>query len=94
METACRGLFYPGVSLKAFPGLESIHPDNFHFRHSRLPDSGSALSGLRSAFSPHNKCHAVFFFRHVKTDDSLFFVRGFEQNSPVISGKAHTKKVA
>ncbi|UQQ18283.1 hypothetical protein MYA98_12620 [Salmonella sp. WGH-01] len=26
-----------GVSLKAFPDLESIHPDNIHFRQSVPP---------------------------------------------------------
>ncbi len=52
MELPAAACSILGVSLKAFPGLESIHPDNFHFRQSRLPDSGSALSGLRSAFLP------------------------------------------
>ncbi|WP_217702041.1 hypothetical protein, partial [Salmonella enterica] len=52
--TACRGPFYPGVSLNAFPGLESIHPGNL----LKTPTSGRA--DCRMAAPPYLACAPRF----------------------------------
>ncbi|MBP1522149.1 hypothetical protein IVW58_28005 [Salmonella enterica subsp. enterica serovar Worthington] len=64
-----------GVSLKAFPGLESIHPDNL----LKTPLQAEQIAGWRLRpiwpalrVSPHNKCHAVFSFDTSKLTIACF----------------------